>query len=106
MPLSKSPLAYNDCKAVLDRALASEKGIEVLFADKDRATAFRYRLNQARRMSRKDNRDIYPAGHRLHGWSEYDTLTLELHDKTIAGLATWNIRIVKTETREFEIKEL
>lgn len=79
MTISHSPLAYEDCYAVLDKALADPQGVRVLMRDWNAAYFFRMRCHNARKIDRKKNKEIYEdKAHPLHGCSEYDRLIIRI----------------------------
>jgi hypothetical protein len=102
MVTSTSRLAYSDCFDLLDKAVADQKGIKIKFASYEDAFHFRLRLHQARKIDRKDNRELYNEGHPMHGRSVYDVLTAKIK-KFDNG--AW-LRIERLDTREFEIESL
>lgn len=78
MSLSNSRASYEDCYEVMDRALDTPDGVRVGFPDKDQATYYRMRINQARSLDRKYNGQSYaPTDPRRHH-SEYDTLSARI----------------------------
>ena len=72
MPASTSRLAYDDAFECYERALKDEFGIRIRFESEADALHFRARLNTARSLDRKDNREIYSREHPMHGVSPYD----------------------------------
>ncbi len=76
MALSNSILAYNDCKEFLERAVDDEKGARIPFRTEKEAEYWRMRCNQFRSLDRQQNRMIFELGHKMHGHSEYDGLTM------------------------------
>lgn len=76
MSLPTTPTTYGDCYEVLDKAAAEPKGIRVKVPDYDSAMFFRMRLHQARKIVRKQNKDIYEADHPMHNASPYDELVI------------------------------
>jgi len=91
MPVSASPISYEDVREAMDKALNSPRGILIkkYIGDPKRANIFRQRVYHYRRQARADNMKIYPVGHRLHpeediAWSIYDPLEVDiLKDGTI-----------------------
>lgn len=76
MSTSTSLLAFTDCLAAYDRALADPLGTRVLMDDEGAAIYFRMRCHQARKLVRQNNAKIYPdPEHPLHGRSVYDGVT-------------------------------
>lgn len=78
MVTSSSKLSYEDCFEILDRALASSKGIKLSVESESAGYHLRNRINYARSADRKANAETYDPGHPLHGCSTYDTLTIKL----------------------------
>jgi len=80
---NRTPLALEDVRVILDRALAARVGVRVPFATKGEAVYWRGRANYLRRQDRKDNAAIYRPDHPLHKQSAYDGLRLFLIDERI-----------------------
>lgn len=80
MTISISRLAYEDCYKVMDAALDDAVGARVKFSDHGMAMFFRMRLNQARKIDRKDNMQLYEEDHPLYGRSAYDKLVARVED--------------------------
>ena len=79
MSMSNSRLAYRDCYEALDRALVSNKGVLVVCQSEGDAHHQRQRLNYARVLDRRDNREMYPSPFEpLHGRSHYDNIAVKL----------------------------
>lgn len=80
MSLSDSRLSYGDCYPFLDQALADPKGARVFLDTYKQAFTFRVRLHQARKIDRKDNKEIYfdKPDAPLYGRSVYDALRMRL----------------------------
>ena len=102
MVTSTSRLAYSDCFDLMDKAIADPKGIKVKFAAGEDAWHFRIRLHTARKIDRLDNKDIYEQGHRMHGRSVYDQLTMRIRK---ADDHAW-LRLERIDARVFEIESL
>lgn len=83
MTLSNARAAYIDCYELMDKALADPVGCRAPMKDWETASAFRLRLNYARRLDREQNALIYEAEHPMHGQSPYNMLTARI--KTIGG---------------------
>jgi hypothetical protein len=103
MAISNSRFSYGDCYDLMDKALADQKGIRIKFTSWGDALHFRLRLHTARRIDRKDNLDIYPSEHAMHGKSPYDPLIMRI--KSTADGTTW-LRLEKVDAREFTIESL
>ncbi|WP_329700472.1 hypothetical protein [Scandinavium sp.] len=78
MSFNRTPLALEDVKRVLDRALNATRGLEVNFKTRGEAIYWRGRANYFRRLDRRENAQIYDETHILHKQSIYDKLRLEL----------------------------
>lgn len=80
MTMSSSPLAYKAEYDLMDRALKAAKGVRVPFKTRPEASTYRLKLNNARKLQRKLNKELYTEGHVLHGCSEYDELVFVLRE--------------------------
>lgn len=98
MPASTSRLAYEDCFNVYEQALDADKGVRIKFSDYGDAMNFRTRLHYARTIERKDNKEIYAVGERLHGRSVYDVIRCTI--RNIEG--SFYIYLEKLATPEVE----
>jgi hypothetical protein len=78
VPMSTSRLAYEDVFECYERALKDEFGIRIRFETEGDAMHFRSRLNTARSIDRRDNREIYPREHPMYGVSPYDRIACRL----------------------------
>jgi hypothetical protein len=78
--VSTSRLAYDDVYECYDRALKDEFGIRIRFESHGDIMHFRSRLNVARAIDRKDNREIYPREHPMHGVSQYDRVICRVRE--------------------------
>lgn len=85
MTISDAKFAYNDCYAILDRAVEAKGGARVHVVDENAAIHLRMRLHQARKIDRRENRKVYPEDHPMHGSSAYDGLVVRI--KLIDGSA-------------------
>jgi hypothetical protein len=103
MAISNSRFSYGDCYDLMDKALADPKGIRIKFSSWGDALHFRLRLHTARRIDRKDNLEVFPADHAMHGKSPYDPLIMRL--KATQDNTTW-LRLEKVDAREFEVESL
>ena len=81
MSYNKSPLAFDDIREALDRALAAPKGIRIPCANRGAAVTLRSRFNYYRKMDRSENRRNYTSDHPMHGKSAYDRLALRIPPK-------------------------
>lgn len=80
MPPNKSPMSFGRLREVLDKALAAENGIRIKRLYSGAAVNLRQRLYQARNSDRVKNREIYPPGHHLHGYSVYDVIAIKIEE--------------------------
>lgn len=83
MGFNRSPLAFDDVKEVLERALDSPKGIRVTFETTRAAVDFRRRANTYRKQERERSVKLYAPGDPLYGVSIYDKYILRLVDSVI-----------------------
>ena len=102
MPFSDSPLAYDDLKGLLDKALMTEKGLRVRFETYGKAVQFRHKLNHFRKIDRRESTKIYMKGDPLFGKTIYDKLEFRVHGDEERGA----IDILKREAIQFDIIEL
>jgi len=76
---SKSPNAYPDCRAFLDRAIAATSGTRLVLGRYGPAYVFRNRCYALRGVQARQNAKIYPdADHILHGVTVWHKLTLKV----------------------------
>lgn len=85
MPSIKSVNAFNDARELLDRALATPKGIKIACGSRQAATVLRARCNYFRKIDREENKKTYEEGHHLNGASAYDVLALRIPPKGAEG---------------------
>lgn len=100
MGTSKSPLSFGDCQGALERALESERGIQITFAYPGEAVRFQARCNMFRVRDRRQNKESYPEDHPLHNHSIYDGLSIR-HSK-----GTLTVQIEKISAENLKIEEL
>ena len=81
MAMNSSLFAYEDCLALLDRALADPLGCRIPCDSRDSATRLRTRIHYARKLTREANMETYEPGHPMHGRSEYDKVSVRLRDE-------------------------
>jgi hypothetical protein len=98
MSFSKSPLAFEDIRAALDRALASPRGVVVRVESPGIAINLVTRANFFRRQDQKDNSKIYPDGHPHKNASVWDNLRIRAEGSTV--------KILKGDGTHLEIEEL
>lgn len=98
--------AYTLEFSILDRALISDRGIQVGFSTCGEAYKFRERVNKARALDRELNRRIYrdEPDHPMYGRTEYGILiTRIVHDPE---RGRWLCRIEKTDIEEMDIEDI
>jgi hypothetical protein len=66
---------------LLNDALESECGLRIPCRTRGEAITLRYRLNYFRKLNREQSKEIFPPGHKQHGESVYDVLTLRIPPK-------------------------
>lgn len=109
MPANNSPLALEGLKEILDRALASERGIKVVFSggspEQNSATATyqRGRMHKLRVDDRNSSMQVYPEDHPLRGQSPWDALMIS---KVYRPDGACELHILKTSLTSFQIEEL
>lgn len=104
MSFNKSPLAFDDVREILDKALASPRGIMIPCSTRGAAVALRVRLNYYRKMDRTQSRETYTRDHPMHGRSAYDKLVLRIPAKDTKDE---KILFIEQRTAEnFEIVEI
>ena len=81
MGFSRSPLAFDDIKAALDKALEAQKGIRIRCRDRGAAVFLRQRFNSFRKLDRQENARIYDNEHPMFRRSIYDKLVLRIPAK-------------------------
>lgn len=81
MGYSNSPLAFDDARQILERALESPKGIKIPCETRGAAVSLRTRVNYFRTLDRKENKKVYENGHPMWGNSVYDRLLLRIPKK-------------------------
>jgi len=97
MPNSVSLLSYHDVKELLDKALASPKGLTIELKNVKEAIRWLSRANSFRILDRKNNKALYPEGHTLHSTSPYDVLYMKRagHLVEIKARSNESIRVVE-----------
>ena len=100
MPLSSSPLSYQDIHTILDRALTAPNGIKVTLESHGKAIHFRQRVYKYRLIDRNKNSEIYPEGHNMHGVSEYDVLVCQVEKGSAEA------RITRTSGDGYDVEDL
>ena len=102
MPVSNSPLAYSDVKALLDRALETERGLRVQSESKAAAWRLVMRLNKFRVIERDALRRVLDPDHPLYGTCEYDQLSF----RRIELDSRWFVELEKIGSVALEVTEL
>lgn len=72
-----------EARELADRALASEKGIEISFPDERTATAMKVNILKLRSRDRQRNAKIFKPGDPLYGASAYDILAPKVKGNTL-----------------------
>lgn len=98
MSLSSSLASFEDVRDLLDRALASERGIKTNARTNGEAIHLRQRCYRFRVLDRQNNEKLYEPGHPQHATSPYDGLKIQVEGPTI--------RIEKFSTEHLEVEEL
>ena len=78
--MSNSRLSYHSEFELMKKALAEDKGIRAPIGSREATMLYRLKLNKARALDRKLNKDIYEVGHILHGGSEFDELVFTVRE--------------------------
>ena len=99
MAYNTSLFSYPDIRSVLDRALASEKGVLLRFPDEKAAITFKARVHTLRYLDRKENKKIYPPDDLMFGRSAYDPLMVKTKAPTV-------VAVIKLEGVEFDMEEI
>lgn len=106
MPITKSPLAFEDCRELMAKALETERGLRVRCASVTLARRLRARMFTLRSMDRIANRDVYPEGSLLHDNSEFDKLVLSIPVAEDGKTPLPEIHIVKRSITHYQTEEL
>lgn len=77
MGTSNSPLAYDDIRDALDRAIASERGIKIVKTTLGEAVHLKQRIYKFRQIDRKQSLSMFKEGDTRRGTSVYDSLAIE-----------------------------
>jgi hypothetical protein len=78
MALPSSPNAYPDCFAFLEACVDDPIGARKPFQRRDEALHFRFRCNQFRVLTRRQNCELYPPDDKRHGTSDYDEVVMTI----------------------------
>jgi hypothetical protein len=96
--------SYDDCFALLDKTMETERGIEIPKESKKSAHYLVARLNYARRLQRKINEQAWPVTDKRHYGTQYDEMVIR-SPKEKDG--KWWVRIERTRVADFnEVREL
>lgn len=104
-----SPLAQEDVRQALDRALETPNGIAITFdtanaaANKAACITTRARIHKVRAFDREQNRKLWPVDHPMHGNSVWDAIFSTVEEKEDGS---WLLELRKTDASRFKIKEL
>lgn len=77
MGTSNSPLAYDDIRDALDRAIASNNGIRIVKSTLGEAVHLKQRIYKFRQIDRKQSLHMFNEGDPRRGSSIYDSLAIE-----------------------------
>lgn len=81
MSFNRSPLAFDDARAVLDKALDTKKGLKIPCSSRGAAIQLRSRFNYYRKLDRAESKNLYDQDHPMFGRSAYDRLVLRIPPK-------------------------
>lgn len=100
-----SRMAYEECYDILDRAMESERGIQILYDKKGDALHFRVMLCAARDQDRKNNGRVYQPGDPLYRQTLYSKLRIRMpiFDEE---RNKWVLRLGKDVIEDMEIEEI
>jgi len=109
MPVNTSPLAQEDIRQAMDRAVSSEKGIRITFkegspeANSAIATSVRARMHKLRLADRRNSTEVYPQDHPMHGQSAWDGLFIQ---KVGNADGSVELRLTKSNISQFLLEDL
>ena len=106
MPISNSPLAYEDCYEALNRALEDARGVRLKVNSRANAEFLRMRLNMARVINRDQNTKTYDSDHPMHGRSEYDKLMFRIKEIKNGSEVKVYVYLEQVATFHPEVEEL
>lgn len=91
MTMSNSRLSYTAEYDLMKRAVEAKTGVRTPFDSRAAAYTYRLRLNRARQLERRLNREAFPEGTKMHGASIYDELvfTVEVSDPGTESELFW-----------------
>ena len=99
---SNSILSYADVRELLDRALASDRGLRVRLGTTGACHNLRQRMGYFRRLDRRENKKVYDDSHILHDRSQYDTLIFRIGQDEKGHY----VDLVKASGDSFDTEEL
>lgn len=79
MPLSPSLLAYEDCQAVMDKAIEAEIGVSIEMEKPGDAVHFRQRCYKFRTLTHDIAKRTFPEDDPRRQVSPYDSLAVTIH---------------------------
>lgn len=85
MTQPKSPHSFPDCRAFMDKAIASKLGTRIIFKEKGKATNFRFRCYTARHREKARNLKIYKQEDILYGATVWDKLIFPIYQREPDG---------------------
>jgi hypothetical protein len=101
---NKNPLAFDDVKDILNRALDSESGIKITCKNHAEAMSLRIRIHYYRKIDKDLNAVTYPPEHALHSVSIWHRLVCQVPKK---GAPDDNVlRITKRTTDHLIIEPI
>lgn len=100
MSLSENPAAYIDCRAYLDRALESERGLRITCGSYGEAINLRQRMYKARQLDQKTSMKENPVDDPKYGRSVYDKLSISIKKDEPY------VRVMKLENADLKVEEL
>lgn len=80
MTLSTSPNAYPDCFTFCEKCLDDSVGARRAFKTESEAVRFRVRCNYFRKLSRRQNAELYEPDDKRHGTSDYDVISFTVRE--------------------------
>lgn len=102
----RSKFQFDDLRQLFDKAIESERGIDIRQKSSPAAMAFRHRLNSFRVNDRNDNAQIYPVGDPLHGASVYDAIVIRVVEVPGHPDGNWVCRMEKRTADNYSIEEI
>jgi hypothetical protein len=108
MSASNDYPAYADCFEFFDRALASARGVRVLFSTHTQAVAFRFRMNRARALDRIRNQRIYASepDHPNYGHSVYASILIVINYDDERDVYLMELRKVEAAIADLIVEDI